>query len=109
MSFFEANVDFAQLVARQNNPKDVLNRHFVTNFGSLPKYEEVLTTAASASASASASVNSNKKTKPSATALIRDARGVVVATGTGKSLREAEYDAARRALAYYGVPAGTTV
>ena len=115
VSFFEANVDFAQLVARQNNPKDVLNRHFVSNFGSLPRFEEVPPRSSAAAPTGtggdSGGMSNKKKSRPQSgsTALIRDARGVVVATGTGKTLREAEYDAARRALAYYGVPAGTTV
>ena len=93
VAFLESHVDFAHLVAHQNNPKDVLNRYFVAQHGALPTFEE----AHSASTTAAATV------------VIRNKIGTIVATGTGANRREAENDAARKALTYYDVPKGLRV
>lgn len=81
VGFLEAHVDFAQLVNSQNNPKDVLNRYMQRNLGALPTFEE----------------------GEGAAVVVRH-RGTVVASGAGPTRREAEDDAARKALAYFNVP-----
>ena len=90
--FLEANVDFAQLVAHQNNPKDVLNKYFMWQHGTLPRFEE-------AGSGGSTGV---------VTARIRDRLGTVIATGTGANRKTAENAAARNALTYYDVATGMT-
>ena len=85
VSFLEAHVDFAQLVNSQNNPKDVLNRYMQRNQGALPTFEDAATQ------------------EGGATVVVRH-RGAVLSTGTGATRRDAEDDAARRALAYMNVP-----
>jgi ribonuclease-3 len=92
VSFLEANVDFAQLVAHQNNPKDVLNKYFMLQHGTLPRFEE----AGSGGPTGVVCVR------------IRDRLGTVISTGTGANRKAAENAAARNALAYYDVATGTT-
>ena len=90
VGFFEENVDFAHLVAHQNNAKDVLNRYMLSHHGAMPKYEDVLQTADAT------------KRSGHTTSRIRNKEGTVIATGTGANRREAEDAAARSALLYFG-------
>ena len=91
VGFFEENVDFAHLVAHQNNAKDVLNRYFVAHHGgTMPKYEDVPPQPGAAGGGPAAS-------------RIRNKQGTVIATGFGANRREAEDAAAKSALLYFGV------
>jgi ribonuclease-3 len=90
VGFFEDNVDFAHLVAHQNNAKDVLNRYMLSHHGAMPKYEDVPPTSTDA------------KRSGNIASRIRNKQGTVVATGFGANRREAEDAAARSALLYFG-------
>jgi ribonuclease-3 len=94
VGFFEENVDFAHLVAHQNNAKDVLNRYMLSHHGAMPKYEDVPQTATEAKRFASR---------------IRNKQGTVVATGFGANRREAEDAAARSALLYFGASKAASI
>ena len=92
VGFLEDHVDFAQLVAHQNNPKDVLNQYFAKTHGALPRFEGAEPTAGAPQGTVAAR--------------IRDRHGTVIATGTGANRKDAENAAARDALAYLDVPKG---
>lgn len=85
---FEHHVDFASIVAKQDNPKDVLNRYVLGQSGCLPRYETVPSSMPGRSE-----------------VLVRDNDGAILAVGNGENQRRAEADAARKALAYLGVHA----
>lgn len=85
VGFLEENVDFAELVASQDNAKDVLNRHCMRNLGFLPRMQEV-----------------GQKDGETFVRVVTPA-GAVVATGSGACRRAAEDVAAKRALSYYDV------
>jgi ribonuclease-3 len=98
VGFLEEHVDFAQLVAHQNNAKDVLNRYCVTHHGALPKFEEV-----------EAGGHGERRTQNKTTTVRIRNKGTVIATGVGATRKEAENQAARSALVYYDVPEGDRV
>lgn len=89
VGFLEDNVDFAQLVAHQDNPKDVLNRHYRATYGCVPAYEEVGTSAADGQL----------------WVRVRGRDGGVIATGAGTDRKKADEAAARAALDYLHVTA----
>lgn len=91
VGFLEATVDFAQLVAARNDPKDVLNRVMRASEGHAPSYEVL----------ARAPPGSGGK-GGSATVRIRGRDGAVLATGAGRDVGAAERSAARKALQVLG-------
>ena len=88
IGLIEAHVDFAPLVAHQNNPKDVLKRLYAARMGHVPTFDPV--------------PPSSCPSGGEAMVMIRDQDGTVVATGTGANRKDAECDAARKALRYLG-------
>ena len=76
VGFLEENVDFAELVATQENDKDLLNRHYMQTFGYVPIIEELSDTVAR----------------------IVTPGGAVISTGIGPTPRAARDAAVRNAL-----------
>jgi len=76
VGFLEENVDFAELVATQDNAKSVLNRHYSQHHGFIPEVQEL------------------------ADGVVRlvTPSGAVIATGSGATRRDAENVAVRKAL-----------
>lgn len=78
----ETNVDFAELAARKDTPRAVLNRHCQTKLGYLPEVESIGETTAR---------------------VVHPESRQVLATGQGLDRRDAESRAIDAALAYLGV------
>lgn len=91
VTFLEGTVDITELVLTQNNNKDLLLKYFNHLHGRQPVFVE------------------EKEGKPGTqqrfNVSVRNPAGVVVGLGTGPSRKLAEDDAARAALAHYGVSA----
>jgi ribonuclease-3 len=84
VGFLEDHVDFAQLIAHQDNPKDVLNRHCKASYGIVPVYEEL----------------DGQHTGPVIVRIWDRADGNILATGRGVDRKRAEQTAARHALQF---------
>ncbi len=89
IGFLEDHVDFAQLVAHRDNPKDVLNRRLRVEHGVAPTYEQL----PAVLAHDGTTVHHVR---------IRSRDGSVLATGSGPDPQRAETSAARRALQTLG-------
>jgi ribonuclease-3 len=91
VGFFEANVDFAELVANQDSAKAVLNRHCQQHLGFVPEIQQL--------------------TDGPEGAVVRlvSPTGAVIATGSGATRGDAEEDAVRKALAYYRSSSPSTI
>jgi ribonuclease-3 len=88
VGLYEAKLDFAQLVLRQDNVKDALNRRFKESFGHLPV------------------LSSKRSTDVSCRRFIVQVltrQGHVVGSGDGQDRAEAEQNAARAALSHMGL------
>jgi dsRNA-specific ribonuclease len=79
VGFLEENVDFAELVATQENDKDLLNRHYMRTFGYVPIIEDLSDT----------------------TVRIVTPGGAVISTGIGPTPRAARDAAVRNALNFH--------
>jgi ribonuclease-3 len=88
VGLLEEHVNFAHLVAHQNNPKDVLHRYFVARHGYTPSYEDAVSSSSDAVL---------------VSVIVRDRDGCVIATGVGNTRRAAEDDAAKNAVHYLGI------
>ncbi|PNH12524.1 putative ribonuclease 3 [Tetrabaena socialis] len=86
VTFLEANVDVTELVLTQNNYKDMLAKYMQHNYHSAPKFSDDVG-------------RSTSKFK----VIVKNAKDVVVGSGTGPTRKMAEEDASKAALRYYGV------
>lgn len=84
LSVIETNLDFSELVRQNNNYKDIMLKYFQQNHGYIPKYFEV-------------DVSSDGKTKTFQLCL-KDSSGQAICYGRGKTKKEAENDAAKKAI-----------
>lgn len=90
ITFLESSVDVANLVLTQNTNKDLLLKYFNFKHGRVPTFVE----------------DTTKDTKGQRfSVMVKNPAGAIVGTGTGSSRKQAEDDAARAALEYYGVSA----
>jgi ribonuclease-3 len=97
VGFLEAHVDFAALVAGRDGFKAQLSRHMHTAFNSTPHFSDLSVAGAT------------DGTRHYTVGVRSGEGGALVGTGVGLTRRAAEDDAARRALAYYGMrPGGST-
>lgn len=87
VSFLENNIDVTELVLTQNNHKDMLSKYFQHNFSCHPKFLD----------------DSTKEPSGKFSVLVKNAKNVVIGTGTGHSRKLAEEDASKAALRYFGV------
>lgn len=78
----ESTLDFAELAARRDTPRAVLNRYCQTSFGFLPEVESI-------------GSGVSRLTNPLS--------GQVIATGRGHGDQEALSDAVQKAIEYYGI------
>lgn len=117
----EANVDFAQLVAHQNSPKDLLNKYFLANFGDLPTFEHFNNEGGEGLISdgvgrgggeigghggqqGSCCGGERRFRGPGPVHVrVRDCRGMIIASHDGPNRKDAENAAARKALSFYHV------
>jgi ribonuclease III len=88
INLIETNLDFSELIGLHNNHKDALLKYFQHNFSHLPKFLEI-------------NVDATAQGKLY-TVCIRDKNDTVISTGFGSNKKQAENDAARNALLYYG-------
>ena len=86
VSLLEEHVDFALLVTARTCPKDALNLHFQRAAGRLPEFAEL------------PPLHPERRR-----ASVRAPDGSSLASGEGATVKEAEADAARRALVYLGL------
>jgi ribonuclease-3 len=84
INVMEMNLDFSDLVKMNNNMKDIILKYYQQNFGYTPKFYEV-------------DVSSEGKTKVFKVCL-KDLNGMVISDGVGKTKKEAEHDAAKKAI-----------
>ena len=85
---YETNIDFAELINRDNNYKDKLSKYFQHNFSSVPKFFEV-----------NINIVNNKKEY---TYCVKNNEDLIVGIGKEYSKKKAEQESARQALIYYG-------
>lgn len=88
VSIIENNIDFSELITMNNNFKDLLLKYFQHNFNYLPKFYEV-------------SIASKQNGKDY-TVCIKNKDGIVIATGKGPNKKQAENNASKNGLMYYG-------
>lgn len=88
INLIEENIDFSELIASNNNYKDMLLKYMQHNFNFVPKFCEI----------SSDNTNNGKVY----VVCIKDKNDVVLSTGSGATKKSAENDAARAALQYYG-------
>lgn len=93
VAFLESHLDFASLVATNNNHKDTLVKHFLHSYNETVRFFEM-----------QARVVNNSKVF---TVCIKDKHGSVLGIGQGGSRKEAENEAARVALEKIRTPAST--
>lgn len=89
VNFLEENIDFSELIASNNNYKDMLLKHFQHNYNYLPRFLEVRTE----------NTNNGKIYH----VCIKDKNDVVVSTGSGCNKKQAENSCAQNALTQLGV------
>ncbi len=85
----EENIDFSDLIAANNNFKDMMLKHYQHTFGYVPRFYEI-------------SAESHRSSKVYRICL-KDNLGVVIATGTGGTKKEAENDCAKIILKTHGL------
>jgi dsRNA-specific ribonuclease len=78
----EKNVDFAELTARRDTPRAVLNRYCQASYGFHPELQTL---------------------KDGVVRLMNPITGQVIATGHGDSQKAAVLDAVSKALEYYNI------
>lgn len=88
INLIEENLDFSELILANNNHKDTFLKYFQHLYNYLPKFYEL-------------SCDTLPHGKQYRMA-IKDRQGAVLSTGVGMSKKEAENDAAFKALKYYG-------
>jgi ribonuclease III len=88
IDIIESNIDFSELITSNHNYKDMLLKYFQHTLNHLPKFYEV-------------SVD-NKNNSKQYTVCIKNKNGLVIATGNGTNKKQAENQAARNGLIYYG-------
>jgi dsRNA-specific ribonuclease len=88
---FELYLDFAELIQIRNNFKDMLSQHMQHTYQDSPRFYEM-------------SIHSENNVKVF-TYSVKDKSGMVLGTATGYSKKEAENNAAKEALLFYGVKA----
>jgi ribonuclease-3 len=84
INVMETNLDFSDLVKMNNNMKDIILKYYQQNFGYTPKFYEV-------------DVSTEGKVKVFKVCL-KDLNGVMISDGVGKTKKEAEHDAAKKAI-----------
>lgn len=87
INIIEGNLDFSELVRINDNFKDIMLKYFQQNHGYIPKFFEV-------------EVNVEGRHKHFKLSL-KDNKDTVIAYGEGTSKKEAENDAARKAIKQY--------
>lgn len=85
LAVLETNVDFAELVASNNNYKDTLIKYIQHNFNYLPKFQEM-----------------RSPSVKQFTVCVKSKEGSVLGTGKGPNKKAAEANAALNALRYFG-------
>ena len=85
ITVLESNIDFAELVASNNNYKDTLIKYIQHNFNYLPKFQEM-----------------RNATSKQFTVCVKSKEGSVLGTGKGPNKKAAEANAALNALRYFG-------
>jgi len=84
INVMEANLDFSDLVKMNNNMKDIILKYYQQNFGYTPKFYEI-------------DITMEGKTKMFKVCL-KDIKGAIISDGTGRTKKEAEHDAAKKAI-----------
>lgn len=87
INVMETNLDFSELVRQNNNFKDIMLKYFQQNHGYVPKFYEI-------------DITSDGRTKTFKLCL-KDNSGHVICYGQGKTKKEAENDAAKKAIQQY--------
>jgi ribonuclease-3 len=87
INVIESNLDFSELVRMNNNYKDIMLKYFQQNHGYIPKFYEV-------------SVNNDGRNKIFKLCL-KDNKDSMISYGEGKTKKEAENDAAKKAITQY--------
>lgn len=87
INVFEYNLDFCELVRSNNNYKDIMLKYFQQNKGYIPRYFEV-------------NILYEGKNKKFVLCL-KDDKDSVICYGEGKTKKEAENDAAKKAIQQY--------
>ena len=99
VSFLEEHVDFTDLVKQLTNYKDALSKYFQQFQRCAPVYKESQIAHTNKSKS-----RENGDTSYGLTVCVYNGAGVVVGTGRGTMLKDAQNNAAKAALAFYGQP-----
>lgn len=89
ITIFEKYLDFAELIQIRNNFKDLLAQHMQHTYQDAPRFYEM-------------SIHNDHNLKVF-TYCVKDKSGMVLGTATGYSKKDAENNAAREALMFYGV------
>lgn len=84
INMLEYHIDFADLINKNSNYKDMLLKYFQQNYGYLPKFYEI-----------DMSIHNNHKIFK---IHLKDNKDNVITTGTGNNRKEAENDASKKAL-----------
>lgn len=84
----ETFVDFSDLISRESNVKDKLVKYCQHTFQWMPKFFEL-----------DVSEKDNKKLH---TVCVKDNNGCIIATAQGQSRKQAEHEASKKGLKYYG-------
>lgn len=87
INIIERNVDFSDLVRLNNNYKDIMLKYFQQTYGYIPKFYEI-------------EVNSDGRHKHFKLCL-KDNKNSIISYGEGKTKKEAENDAAKKAITQY--------
>jgi ribonuclease III len=88
IAFIEDNIDFASLVAINHNHKDTFLKFYQHKHNEVPRFFEIST--------------ENVVNGKLFTVCIKTKKGALLGTGTGMSKKEAENDASKKALEYFG-------
>lgn len=88
ISIFEKYIDFAELINKKNNFKDMLVHHMQFTYQDIPKFYEI-----------SIDVQNNQKVF---TYCVKDKSGLILGKACGFTKKEAENNSAKEALIYYG-------
>jgi ribonuclease-3 len=89
INVIEYNLDFADLIQQNNNFKDSLLKHYQQSHGYIPKFYEMNVE----------TINNNKIY----TISIKDKSDNIISIGKGTNKKEAENDAAQKALKHIGI------
>jgi ribonuclease-3 len=87
INVIEGHLDFSELVKMNNNYKDILLKYFQQNHGYMPKFFEI-------------DISSDGRTKTFKLCL-KDNKDSIISYGQGKTKKEAENDAAKKAIVQY--------